>query len=241
MEDALDRAGKQAEFTAFCEEAKALCAQAGLPFTLNQWYLQPMTPSEGYCQLLFRDEFDAPELRPEWQWHDPVHASSYSLSERPGYLTLRAGQGVGLRPPHNLNALRMLLEVRGDLALETKMEGDWDEQSGISGLLVWKDALNYLRLFKCSVDRWQHGSVELEATIRGEFRHVGRGLLRGNGFHLRMERTGDRFIALCSTDGVHWLTCGQVVLPVKDPLLVGVSALQGMVVHFDYVQVLGKG
>jgi hypothetical protein len=32
-----------------------------------------------------------------------------------------------------------------------------------------------------------------------------------------------------------------VVLPVRDPLLVGVAALNGMVVHFDYVQVLGRG
>ena len=42
-------------------------------------------------------------------------------------------------------------------------------------------------------------------------------------------------------DGVRWLTCGQVVLPVKDPLLVGVWASLGRVVHFDYVQMLGKG
>ena len=55
-----------------------------------------------------------------------------------------------------------------------------------------------------------------------------------------MERSGDCFAALCSTDSVRWLTCGQVVLPVKDPLLVGVAALEGMVVHFDTVQLLGR-
>jgi regulation of enolase protein 1 (concanavalin A-like superfamily) len=242
MEEALNRAGKQAEFTAFCEEAKALYAQAGLPLTLNQWFLQPTTPSEEFRQLLFQDEFDAPDLRPEWQWHDPVQASAYSLSENPGHLTLRACPGVDLYPPDNLNAPRMLLEVRGDFALETKMEGDWDERKllGMGGLLVWKDVLNYVRLEKFSLESSHHGSIQLEARIRGEYQTVGRGLLRGNAFHLRLERTGDRFAALCSTDGVHWLTCGQVVLPVKDPLLVGVAAMSGMVVHFDYVQVLGK-
>jgi hypothetical protein len=35
MEAALERAGKQAEFMAFCNEAQALYAQAGLPLTLN--------------------------------------------------------------------------------------------------------------------------------------------------------------------------------------------------------------
>jgi hypothetical protein len=98
----------------------------------------------------------------------------------------------------------MLLEVRGNFALETKMTGDWEgraDEPGPSGLLVWKDVLNYLRL----------------------------------------ERTGDHFAALCSTDGSHWMTCDQVVLPVKDPLWVGVAALHGMVVHFGSVRVLGRG
>ena len=81
----------------------------------------------------------------------------------------------------------------------------------------------------------------MEGRIGGEYRIIGRGLLRGNAFHLRLERTGDRFAALCSTDGVHWLTCAQVVFPVKEPLRVGVWAALGRVVHFDYVRVLGPG
>lgn len=91
------------------------------------------------------------------------------------------------------------------------------------------------------MDQQHRGGIQLEGRIRGTYRILGRGLLRGNAFHLRLERTADRFAALCSNDGVHWLTCGQVVLPVKDPLLVGVAALHGMVVHFDAVQLLGGG
>jgi hypothetical protein len=98
----------------------------------------------------------------------------------------------------------MLLEVRGDFALETKMEGDWDELNGrMSGLLVWKDVLNYVRLEKFTMNPLHHGSLQLEARIKGQHQIVGRGLLGGNAFHLRLERTGDRFAALCSTDGVH--------------------------------------
>ena len=137
----------------------------------------------------------------------------------------------------------MLLEVCGDFALETKMVGDWDERDryGQGGLLVWKDVLNYVRLEKFTMNPLHHSSLQLEARIKGQYQIVGRGLLRGNAFHLRIERTGDRFAALCSTDGVHWLTCGQVIFPVKDPLRVGVVALYGMVVHCDYVQLLGRG
>jgi hypothetical protein len=222
MEEALHRAGKQAEFIAFCEKAKALCAQAGLPLALNQWYLQPVAPSEEFRQLLFRDDFAAPELRPEWQWHDPAQVSTYSLSERPNHLTLRPGSGVDLGPDNNLNAPRMLLEARGDFALETKIVGHREKRSsGLSGLLVWMSVLNFLRL-----DRWpldlQGGHIRLEARVAGDQALFGRGQLWGDSYYLRLERTGERFAALCSTDGVQWLTCGYVDLPVKDPLWVGV-------------------
>jgi regulation of enolase protein 1 (concanavalin A-like superfamily) len=136
----------------------------------------------------------------------------------------------------------MHLEVRGDFALEAEMEGDWEERNyGMTGLLVWKDVLNYVRLDKFAPGRPHHGDIHLEARVAGAYEIFGRGQLRGDTYHLRLERTGDRFAALCSTDGVQWLTCGQVVLPVKDPLLVGVWAAHGMVVHFDYVQLLGRG
>jgi len=242
MEDLLNRDGKQAEFVAFCEEAKALYAEAGAPLPFHQWYLQPTTPSEVFRQRLYRDEFETPELRSEWQWHDPVQASAYSLSEKPGCLTLRAGHGVNLYAGSNLNAPRLLLEVWGDFALETKLEADWDERAHrIAGLLVWKDVLNFLRLNRYTMDTFRRRSIQLEANVRGDIRIVGRGLLPDQAFHLRLERTGDRFTALCSADGIHWLACGQVLLPVKDPLLVGLVAFEGIVVHFDYVQLLGRG
>jgi hypothetical protein len=88
---------------------------------------------------------------------------------------------------------------------------------------------------------YQYGDIHFEARVAGVHDLFGRGQLWGNAYYFRLERTGDRFAALCRTDGAHWLTCGQVVLPVKDPLLVGVWAGQSTVVHFDHVQVLGRG
>jgi hypothetical protein len=186
MEEALDRAGKQAQFITFCQEARALYTRAGLPLPLDPWCLQPAIRSDEFSQLMFQDDFDARELRPVWQWHDPIQANAFSLSERPGFLTIRAGPEVDLFPASNLNAPRMLIEVRGDFALETKMAGDWDErvEMGTSGLLLWKDVLNYVCLDKFSMNARYHGSIKLGARIRGEYRNVGRGLLRGHVFHL---------------------------------------------------------
>src|SRR5262249_13166381 len=145
-------------------------------------------------------------------------------------------------PDTNLNAPRLLVGVQGDFALETRMEGDWDqqEQNGSSGLLVWKDASNFMRLEKFCMDPFHSGSIMLEARIQGEFHAVGRGLLRGDRFFLRLERVGDRFTALCSTNGIDWMKCGHLDFPARDPLLVGIASKNGTVAHFDYVQVLTK-
>jgi hypothetical protein len=121
------------------------------------------------------------------------------------------------------------------------MAGDWDERAhGSAGLLVAKDLLNYVRLEKYRRLSFP-GTVHIEATVAGEQKLFGRGQLRGNICCLRLERTGEGFAALCSTDGVQWLTCGHVILPVKGPLRVGVSTHTGLVVHYDYVQLLGRG
>jgi beta-xylosidase len=47
------------------------------------------------------DEFNGPDLGLQWQWnHNPVPAA-WSLSERPGYLRLRAGRAEGLLSARN--------------------------------------------------------------------------------------------------------------------------------------------
>jgi len=115
---------------------------------------------------------------------------------------------------------------------------------GSSGLLVWKDVLNYLRLEKFCMDPIHHGSLMLEGRLKGEFCIIGRGLLRGHAFHLRLEREGARVTALArrapGADGESWLTCGHVGFPARDPLLVGIAALRGVTAHFDWVRVLTK-
>jgi hypothetical protein len=39
---------------------------------------------------------------------------------------------------------------------------------------------------------------------------------------------------------VHWLTCGHVDFPARDPLQIGIASLRGVVAHFDWVRVLTK-
>jgi AAA ATPase domain len=246
LEEALDAQGRQAEFLAFCEDARRRLAQTGAACPLTQWYLEPARPSARFSQVAFQDDFEGPAPRAEWQWCDPLQVSAYRLGERAGCVTLHAAEGTDLDPNTGFNAPRLLLEVRGEFALEVRMEGDWEQQDqiGSSGLLVWKDPRNFLRLDKFCMDVIHYGSVGLAAMVQGEFRTVGRGFLRGSAFHLRLEREGERFTALArrapDADGIHWLTCGQIDFPARDPLLVGIASLRGVVAHFDWVRVLTK-
>ena len=166
----MDAQGRRTEFMAFCDEARRLLAEAGAAGPLAQWYLAPAEPARPFTRVWFQDEFEGAALRGEWQWHDPSQLSAYSLTERPGFLTLRAAEGADLWPAYNFNAPRLLLEVWGDFALEARMEGNWDarEEIGPSGLLVWKDVLNFLRLEKFCMSRWHCGRMSLEGSIQGE-------------------------------------------------------------------------
>jgi regulation of enolase protein 1 (concanavalin A-like superfamily) len=242
MEEGMEAQGRQAEFIAFCDEARRLLAQAGAADPLVQWYLAPAQPSAWFSQVAFQDDFAGPSLREEWQWCDPLQVSACRLGEKAGCVTLHAAHGTDLHPGTGFNAPRLLLEMRGEFALEARMEGDWDQrdQVGSSGLLVWKDPRSFIRMEKFCMDPEHYGSVQLEAMVQGEYRIIGRGLLRGHAFHLRLEREGERLSALCSADGVHWLTCGQVEFPARDPLLVGIDSVRGVVAHFDWVRVLTK-
>ena len=241
MEEGMVARGRQAEFVAFCDDCRRLLAETGTADPLVQWYLVPAEPSARFSQVAFQDDFEGPVLREEWQWCDPLQVSAYRLGERAGCVTLHAAEGTDLGPGGGFNAPRLLLEVRGEFALEARMEGDWDEwdQIGSSGLLVWKDPRNFLRLDKFCMDVLHYGSVGL-VTGPSLGDRTSRGLLPGSAFHLRLEREGEQFTALCSTDGVHWLACGQVDFPARDPLQIGIDSVRGVVAHFDWVRVLTK-
>jgi regulation of enolase protein 1 (concanavalin A-like superfamily) len=54
---------------------------------------------------------------------------------------------------------------------------------------------------------------------------LGRGRLPAESIILRLERRGGSVRALCSADGQHWFSVGQVEFPADDSLEVGVHAI----------------
>ena len=68
------------------------------------------------------DEFDSPELGLQWQWnHNPV-AENWSLTERPGYLRLRAAHAPDIMRARN-TLTQKLVGGRGTVTVEQCIEG----------------------------------------------------------------------------------------------------------------------
>ena len=212
---------------------------------LTQWCLEPKELSGQFTRTVFSDEFDESALCSEWQWVDPRGDCSYDLASNVSWLEIRPASGSNLHGG-NLDAPRLIQEISGEFAIETKMTPGSQEIPTVGGLLVWSDAGNYIRF-----ERGMHrdNEIGLSGNVRGKWEHVGRGMLVSEITYLRLERVDSTFSAYCSSDGENWLTCGQVSFPAEDPVQVGIHAIGGVGVRggdmatatlFDYFRVLRR-
>jgi len=209
---------------------------------LTQWYLEPKKISGQFTQTVFSDEFDG-VLCSGWQWINPGGDCGYEFNIESSRLEIRAASDCDLWQT-NLNAPRLLQEISGDFAIETKMALAEKETPTVGGLLVWNDKDNYIRF-----ERGMHGTNEigLSGKINGEWGHFGRGMLVSETVYMCIERIGDTLSAYCSKDCENWLTCGEVNFPVDDPIQVGIHAIGSTgarggptdtATRFDYFRVL---
>lgn len=182
-----------------------------------------------FTEIVLEDEFDGTEMRTEWQWEDPRGGGAWS--SRQGYLVMNVEHGQDLwhgNPPGrggNMDAPRILMQVSGDFAIETKITTP--QQKAHGGLLVWKNPMAYVRLEKTSGPHAFNGDVRFERHVNRVFQLVGRGagLKRAREVYLRLIRRGNTFSGFASADGSRWRNCGQTFVGTGDPVMVGLHAL----------------
>lgn len=91
-----------------------------------------------------RDDFDLPALRQPWQFlRVPLTEKDYSLTEKPGFLRLYGGNGLGSRFKQGLIAQR-LTEVNAEIEASLDFEPRYFKQ--MAGLILLYDNDNYLYL-----------------------------------------------------------------------------------------------
>ncbi|HTU25109.1 MAG TPA: efflux RND transporter periplasmic adaptor subunit [Pirellulales bacterium] len=152
-------------------------------------------------------------------WHDLTHTAYYS----------------------QLNAPRILQDVKGDFSLEDKV-ATFESPSGkaltggivafvSSGLLVWQDERNFIRLERRAynkrlyvwLERFQDGKpvVQLGNDIED------------HDTWLRVTRSGDRFQFFTSPDGKQWHELLAEVIKLNPEVKVGVSAINSTATEFS--------
>jgi hypothetical protein len=216
-----------AAFQAACREIAA-ARPAGDPLPLAQWWLQPAGPDTNTAAHR-PVEPENPGLTAEWSWRDPYGDCSYSVDDR----------GTVIYASHyyrdlwfnNVSAPRLMHVVSGDFALETVCRIALPDRPAMGGLVLWKDATNFLRL------GWgAHGphALDLMGCLDGRDLYLGRGYLPTRGqIHLRLERTAATVRGLCSANGREWFSVGRVAFPADDPLEGGLFAT-GMIQRWAY-------
>jgi len=181
--------------------------------------------------------FRAPEsaqdnllARVGWSWIDSYGDCDYSQGTA---LEMRASNGRGLRGI-NWSAPRLMRDLPVALAgvvAQVTCEPALADRPAIGGLLLWRSQHDYLWL---EVGRFGPGDVALGGCQDRKDFIAGRGRLlagsepgwaMGEPVTLRLEITGERVEALCSSDGEHWYSVGQTSFPLDGEAQVGLHAI----------------
>ena len=218
LEAASAVSGRVEEFRTFCQELWTRRRSEVEELPLKRWWGEPGEPSVQFDTMTFEDRFDGPSPESGWKWIDPRERCRYRLLPDRSVLEITPRLGVGLLA--NVDAPRMMREVDGDFAAETRMVPGPEGCRGAGGLLAWQGLDRFVR-FESGV--MTPDKITLCSRSEAGFLAVGRGLLEASELYLRIERTGDRLSAWYG-DGVRWWNCGEIVLSATDPLLVGVYA-----------------
>jgi class 3 adenylate cyclase/tetratricopeptide (TPR) repeat protein/regulation of enolase protein 1 (concanavalin A-like superfamily) len=226
LERAYASLGAPDRFSHFCNSFRKRHPDAIAKVGYFQWHLEPAETSSDFRNPAFDDDFSSDTLKPSWIWVDDTDDSSYRLDTMEG-VEISPANGRGLTSIKQ-DAPRILREFSGDFAVEVQISPVSDDKPQIGGLLVWKDNSRYLLFEKGFVGQ---DEVRMLHYSDGRWSLPGRGFipLEGNeGTYLRLERSGDELTSYCSTDGENWFTCGKAILPIEDPIQVGIYAI-GMI------------
>ena len=214
-------------FHVACREIAA-ARPAGDPLPLAQWRLQPAEPDTKFTTH-GPAEPEMPDLTKGWSWCDLYGDCSYSAGD--DSIVIYASRYYRDLWFNNVSAPRCMRAVSGDFALETLCDVALPDRPAMGGLVVWKDAENFLRL------AWgAHGphTLDLMGALGNRDLYLGRGYLPSVGqMYLRLERTGATVRGLCSADGREWFSVGQVAFQADDPLEAGLFAT-GMIQCWAY-------
>ena len=161
------------------------------------------------ADVQFRDDFNG-TLEPGWQWIDPKGDCTKNLDTHHGSLRIAIASGRHdlWTERNDFYAPRLMREMDGDFTLETKTVGVRHD----GGLLVWKDARNYVRF-----ERGIHfkNNLYFGAAVDGNFIVIASDYVEGDEVRIRLERKGVTYSASYSLDGQQWRPVARQMIGLK--------------------------
>lgn len=156
--------------------------------------------------LLYRDDFTAPVIGPDWLFLRRPQAEFYSLSERPGYLRLMTGS-------HSLECIHaenLLLQREREHSYRAVCALDFQpgKRGPRAGLVNYYGIRNHILLFVA----WDgEFFVQLIENRNGQKRDLGqRRVSSASGLQLKTEVRGQYRQFFCMSPGEDWMLVGTV-------------------------------
>jgi len=190
----------------------------------------------------FFDDFDSNTLDNNWTIIDPNGDSTFSLTSKPGYLTISTSSPPDrdLWPPVNLYSPRIMRPVSGNFTIETKVWAVFNTSIQSAGIFVWKDQDNYLRLERAY--RYGYQEVIFSALINGVSTMTGPESTSGgallhvpniNPIYFRLVKTGPTYSGYYSAEGVNWIFLANISLQIDYQVNAGLYNVNRGPIEFE--------
>lgn len=177
---------------------------------------------------IWGDDFDG-KLRTAWTWlrEDESH---WSLSDRPGFLTIITQQGGVLFESNNARNLLLRDLPDGDFVVATYMEFLPTQNYHFAGLIIYQDDDNLIALGRAFCDPSLEGcsgnGIYFDYERAGELRaeNFDRSDLGIDKAYLKLVREGSTYYGYYSEDGEAWISIGAHTATDLRPQKVGLYA-----------------
>ena len=193
------------------------------------------------AEVVFRDDFVAPQAAAGWQFLNE-NVATRSFTARPGFLRILTERGALTEDSAVPNLF--VREMSGDFVLETRIEFDPGAAQQFAGVLIYENEANAgaLGLTYVSGERGEFRGLALITTAGSSsgtqppvVRYDDESVASPNQVWLRLLRSGDQLVAGYSQDGVTFADFGAVTNAFPETVLVGLGAANG-----DYAECGGE-
>ncbi|MFN2128491.1 MAG: glycoside hydrolase, partial [Anaerolineales bacterium] len=223
----------------------------GIPGTTVVTFIDDITLEANTYFLNFdaksvSDEFNTAAIGEQWEWLR-AHPSNYSLSKRPGWVTITSEPGDVSESTNNAKNL-LLQSANNDWTIETKLTASRvPAQPENAGILVYQDDMNFVKLMFRAVIKTtrfgrQGGQTQRPGTIDliMEENDIAKSvasfdlpepIIGEENLLLKLEKRGSLYTGYYSLDGESFEKLGTAELLLKD-IRAGLIVCDGIVTQY---------